>query len=174
MLTRFPPAHGSCPVRQMNCKWLWQIWFSPGDFLSDAEEILLTSWSKLSGEGNVSTVQLQRRYHLRHGTTGFFCLTLSWLERWFVVKCGTCVTRLFHALHIVRRCWLVMAGLVSAPILPHLFAWCGEQWNWENTLCFGARSDNLWWVSSYLFDWAVFCRSACKGLAWMELCTSHF
>lgn len=30
---------------------------------------------------------------------------------------------------IIRRCWLVMAGLVSAPILPHLslFAWCGEQ-----------------------------------------------
>lgn len=50
---------------------------------------------------------------------------------------------------IIRRCWLVTAGLVSAPILPHLslFAWCGEQWNWENTVCFGARSDNLWWVS---------------------------
>lgn len=50
---------------------------------------------------------------------------------------------------IIRRCWLVMAGLVSAPILPHLslFAWCGEQWNWENSVCFGARSDNLWWVS---------------------------
>lgn len=50
---------------------------------------------------------------------------------------------------IIRRCWLVTAGLVSAPFLPHfsLFAWCGEQWNWENTVCFGARSDNLWWVS---------------------------
>jgi len=25
----FPPAYWPCPERQINCKWLWQIWVSP-------------------------------------------------------------------------------------------------------------------------------------------------
>lgn len=89
--------------------------------------------------------------HLRHGTTGFL-LDLVLIRK---TVCGSSVESVLPDVSmlftpgIIRRRWLVMAGLVSAPILPHLslFAWCGEQWNWENTVCFGARSDNLWWVS---------------------------
>lgn len=60
--------------------------------------------------------------HLRHGTTGFL-LDLVLIRK---AVCGSSVESVLPDVSmlftpgIIRRCWLVMAGLVSAPILPHL------------------------------------------------------
>lgn len=177
MLTHFPPAHGPCPVRQMNCKWLWQIWFSPE--ISWVMQKKFCSQNKLAGEENVSTVQLQRRYNLKHGTTGFSAWPCLDQEDGLCFKCGKCVTRLFHALHSWHyQKVLASYGWLSLSTHPPSFIFVCLVW-WAVKL----RKYCMFWgkiwkfmmgLVCYLFDWAMFCGSSCKGLAWMELHTSHF
>lgn len=147
----------------------WDRWTANGcDRFDSLLEISLVMQKKFCSQARANCqgreMFLQSSY--REDTISGMAQQVFLLDLAFIRKmvCGSTVKSVlpdFSMLFtpaIIRRCWLVMAGLVSAPILPHLslFASCGEQWNWENTVCFGTRSDNLWWVS-YVTCWTEQC-----------------